>query len=184
MLDVAAGIGCTALACLEQLGTGDGVTAVERADAMRRVGEARTRGRPVDWLAELPVGQTFDRVTCGAAIWAMGPAETVIADLAAFVAPGGVLAVSLPAAYLGEADAPGGGTDPWLTAVAEALSRLNLGKPPPDVPPPLTEASLGTIFQELGADHVAVKCCPSPDPDSLLRLDDPAAGQRFPAWQA
>lgn len=150
VLDVAAGIGCTSLACLEKLGTRDMVTAVEMADAMRRAGEARTRGLPIDWQAVLPAGQVFDRVTCGAALWAMGPAETVIEELAAFVAPGGLLAVSLPAAYLGEADAPGGGTDPWLTAIAEALSRLNLGKPPPEAPPPLTEDRLGKIFQDQG----------------------------------
>jgi len=150
VLDVAAGIGCTSLACLEKLGGGDVVTAVEMADAMRRAGEVRTKGLPVDWQAVLPVGQTFDRVTCGAAIWAMGAVDKAIGELATLVGPGGALAVSLPAAYLGEADAPGGGADPWLTAVAEGLSRLNLGKPPPETPLPLTENTLTTIFHEHG----------------------------------
>jgi SAM-dependent methyltransferase len=150
VLDVAAGIGCTSLACLEKLGVKDVVTAVEMAGAMRRAGETRTKGLPVDWLAVLPAGQTFDRVICGAALWAMGAPDPVIEDLAAFVAPGGVLAVSLPASYLGEPDTPGGGTDPWLTAIPEALSRLNLGKPPTAAPLPLTEAILARIFQDHG----------------------------------
>ncbi|MHA7775885.1 methyltransferase domain-containing protein [Roseibium sp. M-1] len=130
VLDVAGGIGCTALACLEKLGPEDKVSAVEAAGAMRQIGRDRTDGLPVDWRAEMPVGELFDRVVCGAAVWALGPFEAVIEDLAAHVAPGGVLAISLPAAYLGEADQPGGGEDPWLTALPQMLAQMDLGAPP------------------------------------------------------
>lgn len=150
VLDVAAGIGCTAMALLERLGPEDTVTAVEAAEAMRRVGMERTKGLPVFWCARPPEDGQFDRVICSAALWAMGPVETVLAGLAGHLAPGGVLAVSLPAAYLGEPDAPGGGADPWLTGVAEALSRLNLGKPPAEAPPPLSEASVAAVFEDQG----------------------------------
>jgi SAM-dependent methyltransferase len=134
VLDVAAGIGCTAIACIEKLGPEDRVTAVERAGSMRAAGTSRTGGLPVDWLEALPAGRMFDRVICGAAIWALGPVEEVIACLATHVAQGGVLAVSLPAAYLGEADDPGGGIDPWLTGLPDALARLDLGSAAPAAP--------------------------------------------------
>lgn len=150
VLDIAAGIGCTALACLEQLGDGDVVTAVEASDAMRQMGEVRTRGRAVDWCAAPPEGQQFDRVICGAAIWALGPVSEVIGGMSDQVAREGALAVSLPAAYLGEADAPGGGTDPWLTALTAALAELDLGNPPGTVPPPLSEKSLTQAFLDHG----------------------------------
>jgi len=150
VLDIAAGIGCTVLACLEQLGTGDRVTAVEAADAMRQAGARRTRGRPVDWCAAAPTGQHFDRVICGAAIWALGPVDEVVGRMREHVAPEGVLAVSLPAAYLGEADAPGGGSDPYLTALPEALAGLDLGNPPATALPSLSEKGLAQTFRDHG----------------------------------
>jgi len=150
VLDMAAGIGCTALACLKKLGKEGAVTAVEAADAMRQTGQTRTSGSPVFWQDAVPDNQQFDRVICGASLWAMGPVDETIGTLAAHVAPGGSLAVSLPAAYLGEADAPGGGTDPWLTALPEALSRLGFGTPPPPAPPALTEAGLAETFSRHG----------------------------------
>lgn len=150
VLDIAAGIGCTALACLEQLGDEDVVTAVEASDAMRQEGEHRTRGRPIAWRAAPPRGQRYDRVICGAAIWALGPVSEVIGRLSEHVEPEGALAVSLPAAYLGEADAPGGGRDPLLTALPEALAGLDLGTPPARPLPPLREESLAQAFQDHG----------------------------------
>lgn len=150
VLDVAAGIGCTALACLERLGDEDMVTAVEASDAMRQEGERRTRGYPINWRAAPPKGQVFDRVLCGAAIWALGPVSEVIGRLSEYVGPEGTLAVSLPAAYLGEADAPGGGSDPLLTTLPEALAGLDLGTPPARPLPPLNEESLAQAFHDQG----------------------------------
>lgn len=150
VLDIAAGIGCTALACLEQLGDGDVVTAVEVSDAMRKEGSARTRDRPITWHTAPPKGQQYDRVICGAAIWTLGPVSEVIGWMAQHVAPAGVLAVSLPAAYIGEVDAPGGGSDPRLIALTEALAGLDLGNPPETALTPLTEASLTQAFCDHG----------------------------------
>lgn len=150
VLDFAAGIGCTALASLEQLGQSDVVTAVEAAEAMRLAGVVRTRGLPVTWYPATPDRQHYDRVICGAAIWALGPVADVIADLAGSVAPGGVLAVSLPAAYLGEPDEPGGGSDPWLGRLPEVLSEMRLGKVPTEQSPPLNETVLTQAFADSG----------------------------------
>lgn len=150
VLDVAAGIGCTALACLEQLGGEDVVTAVEASDAMRQAGIARTRSRPVVWHATIPEEQQFDRVICGAAIWALGPVSEVLGRLVDHVAPAGALAVSLPAAYLGEADQPGGGTDPFLTALPAALAGLGLANAPGTALPHLDETSLTQAFLDHG----------------------------------
>lgn len=150
VLDIAAGVGCTALACLEQLGDEDTVTAVEAAEAMRQEGERRTRGRAVNWCAAPPEGQQYDRVICGAAIWALGPVDEAIGRMSKLVAPGGVLAVSLPAAYLGEADVPGGGSDPHLTALPEALAGLDLGNPPTVTVSPLSEKGLTEAFHDHG----------------------------------
>ena len=60
------------------------------------------------------------------------------------------MAVSLPAAYLGEADAPGGGADPELTALTAALAGLDLGNPPGTALPPLSETSLAKAFSDQG----------------------------------
>lgn len=150
VLDVAAGIGCTALACLERLGEDDVVVSVEASGAMRQEGERRTRGRRIAWRSVPPEGQKFDRVICSAAIWALGPVSEVIGGMSNLVAPGGTLAVSLPAAYLGEADEPGGGTDPRLTALPSALAELDLGIPPGAAPPPFSDTSLTQAFRENG----------------------------------
>lgn len=150
VLDVAAGIGCTALACLERLGEDDVVVAVEASGAMRQEGERRTRGRRITWRSAPPEGQQFDRVICGAAIWALGPVSEVIGGMSNLVAPEGTLAVSLPAAYLGEADEPGGGTDPHLTALPAALAELDLGNPPGAELAPLSDTSLAQAFRENG----------------------------------
>lgn len=150
VLDVAAGVGCTALACLEQLEETDVVVAVEAADAMRQAGERRTQGRRIAWRSAPPEGQQFDRVICGAAIWVLGPVSEVIGGMADLVAPGGTLAVSLPAAYLGDADEPGGGADPRLTGLAEALAELDLSNPPGAALPPLSGTSLAQAFRDNG----------------------------------
>ncbi|MCX2720909.1 class I SAM-dependent methyltransferase [Roseibium salinum] len=150
VLDFAAGIGCTALASLEQLGQSDVVTAVEAAEAMRLAGAVRTRDLPVNWCPATPAGQHYDRVICGAAIWALGPVADVVADLAGHVAPGGALAVSLPAAYLGEPDVPGGGSDPWLGRLPEVLAGMKLGKAPIDPLPPLNDLALTQAFADSG----------------------------------
>lgn len=129
VLDAAAGLGCAALACLDRMGADDRILATEAAAAMRTAGRARTAGRRIDWLAEPPEAACFDLVICSAAIWAMGPVDAVIRELARRVAPGGALAFSMPSAYLGEPDAPGGGADPWLVTLLAALTQLGFERP-------------------------------------------------------
>jgi len=128
---VAAGIGGTAEAVLSRLGPDGRVVCVERAAAMRERGAARVRDSRVSWRGDLPE-TTFDRVLVGAAIWTMLPLAETLAGLAARVAPGGALALDLPAAYLGEPDEPGGGDDPWLAALPDALAE---GRALPDAAP-------------------------------------------------
>lgn len=119
ILDVGAGAGGTAAACLAFLDAHGHITCVEPAAAMREAGLADPR---ITWSASLPAQRAvFDRVLCGSSIWLQGPLDTVIPELAAYLRPGGALVFAIPAAYLGEADPPGTGTDPWLTALPQAL---------------------------------------------------------------
>jgi hypothetical protein len=89
------------------------------------------------WLAEWPaLGAAFDRVLCGAAIWQMMPLAQTLARVTQFVKPGGCFAFNVPSRYLGEADQPGGGTDPNLVDLAARLadgrlSSATAGEAPP-----------------------------------------------------
>jgi hypothetical protein len=75
------------------------------------------------WLAGWPPsGERFDRVLCGAAIWQMMPLGETFAHVAALLKPGGGFAFNLPSLYLGEADEPGGGSDPRLLELAARLA--------------------------------------------------------------
>ncbi|HYB98508.1 MAG TPA: class I SAM-dependent methyltransferase [Candidatus Limnocylindrales bacterium] len=115
VLDLGAGIGGTTHAVLTRL-NGDGrVVCVEPARAMRAAGESRVLDPRVRWLATLPAADAaFDRIVCSAAIWLLQPLGQTFAMLARALAPGGLLSFNVPALYLGEPDAPGGGTDPLL----------------------------------------------------------------------
>jgi ubiquinone/menaquinone biosynthesis C-methylase UbiE len=136
VLDVASGTGRTAEAVLTHLGRDGRVVCVERSDAMRSLGARRVRDARVTWRADLPrAGRVFDRVLCGAAIWQMAPLDRALERLARRVAPEGALCFDVPSAYLGVADAPGGGADPWLTGLCAALAAgRELPRPRPWAP--------------------------------------------------
>src|SRR5215471_1072407 len=110
LLDFAAGTGRTAEAALRRLGESGSVLCVEpffgmRAEGMRRITDSR-----VQWSASLPeASESFDRVLCGAAIWQMDSLCETFRTLAALLRPGGALCFNIPAAYLLEAEEPGGG---------------------------------------------------------------------------
>jgi SAM-dependent methyltransferase len=123
VLDVGAGLGATARAALPLLGPEGRVVCVEPARAMR---DAGLRDLRVEWVAELPAAGGFDRVLCGASIWLLGPLAETIPRLALLVAPGGALAFTIPALYLGEADLPGGGADPLLLELPAQLANGRL----------------------------------------------------------
>jgi ubiquinone/menaquinone biosynthesis C-methylase UbiE len=123
VLDLAAGTGRTAQAALDFV---DNVTCVEPAEAMRA--EGRRRLPQISWLAHWPEpDEQFDRVVCGAAIWQMMPLEQTFARVAALLKPGGAFAFNIPSLYVGQADAPGGGSDPHLF---ELVAQLADGRTP------------------------------------------------------
>ena len=123
VLDLAAGTGRTAEAVLDW---GCEVTCVELAGAMRDAG--RRRLPEARWLAGWPARhERFDRVLCGAAIWQMLPLGETFARVAGLLELGGAFAFNVPSLYLGEADEPGGGSDPRLL---ELVARLAGGRIP------------------------------------------------------
>ena len=105
------------------------VVCVETATAMRERGAARVTDPRVTWLAALPRRGPFDCILSGAAIWLMLPLEDTLARWRALLAPGGCLAFDIPAAYLGQTDDPGGGNDPHLLGLVQALAEKALGLP-------------------------------------------------------
>lgn len=118
VLDMAAGTGGTAEAALAH---GVELTCVEPANAMRQVGGGRVP--QARWIAAWPEeGKVFDRVLCGAAIWQMLPAGQTFTRVAAVLRAGGALVFNIPSLYLGEADPPGEGRDPYLLELAGKLS--------------------------------------------------------------
>lgn len=142
VLDVGAGLGGTARAALS-VGA-DEVVCVEPARAMRERG---LRDERVRWVEELPARGVFDRVLCGASIWLLGPLGEAIPRLVALLAPGGALAFTIPALYLGEPDEPGGGADPLLLELPARLAQGRVasapaGEPVPDPVPLLRDAGL------------------------------------------
>jgi SAM-dependent methyltransferase len=130
VLDLAAGTGATAVALLPALGEPPRLDCVEPSEAMREAGQARLGARTgLRWLASLDAAEAaYDRIVCSAAIWQWPDLREVLHELAARLAPGGALVFNIPAAYLGEPDGPGGGSDPWLT---ELPLRLGAAGGPP-----------------------------------------------------
>jgi len=123
VLDWAAGTGRTAEAALEH---GVEVACVEPARAMRQVGQGLVPR--AEWLEAWPEEtEAFDRVLCGAAIWQMLPLGEAFAPAASALKAGGALVFNVPSLYLGEADPPGGGRDPYLLELA---ARLAVGRQP------------------------------------------------------
>jgi len=124
VLDVAAGTGRTAEAALPRIGPGGSILCVEPAGAMRARGAERVRDPRVRWTSRLPdAARRYDRVLCGAAIWQLAPLDASFARLAALLAPRGALVFNIPAHYLLEPDAPGGGRDPWLVELPALVER-------------------------------------------------------------
>jgi ubiquinone/menaquinone biosynthesis C-methylase UbiE len=124
VLDVAAGTGRTASAALPVLDDRGRILCVEPSDAMREKGRARIADERVAWTAFLPPPSIrFDRILCGAAIWQLEPLSETLEQLSALLSPGGALVFNIPAQYLLEADAPGGGEDPWLVQLIASVER-------------------------------------------------------------
>ncbi len=133
VLDVGAGTGGTARACLAHLGPDGRLVCVEPAEAMRQagsvaLGDQETR---VTWQADLP-GEpgAFDRVLCGSSVWLLGALPEVLARLASLLRPGGALVFALPSALLSAEDPLGGGPDPTLTELARRLVAERTLAPP------------------------------------------------------
>lgn len=131
VLDFAAGTGGTTAAALDDLGADGRVDCVEPAQAMRAAGMQKFDAR-VRWFADLEsAGTGYERILCGAAIWQLPNVAACIQALAERLAPGGALCFNIPAAYAGEPDPPGRGTDPLLTGLPGALARLGADGAPP-----------------------------------------------------
>ncbi len=115
VLDLAAGLGGTAVAVLSRLGPTGRVVCFEPAGAMRALGAHRVTDDRVRWVGTLaPRAAVFDRVVCSAAMWLLQPLDGTLDALRRLLVPGGVLSFNVPALYLGEPDVPGGGADPLL----------------------------------------------------------------------
>lgn len=124
ILDVGAGLGGTARACLEDLGPRGQVSCVEPSPAMRKLGRELLHNRQVQWRSELPEAHpVFDRITCGSALWQLHPLIGALGELSARLRPGGALAFTIPSAVLGEEDPHGGDDDPWFASLVEELVR-------------------------------------------------------------
>jgi SAM-dependent methyltransferase len=166
VLDVAAGDGGTAAAALPWLGRAGRVVCFEPAAAMRASGRRTVRDGRVRWTDAWPeasadAGERFDRVLCGAAMWQMLPLAGTFTRIFELVRPGGCLCFDVPALYLGEPDAPGGGRDPMLTELPSALVASVIaagGATPgpaldrePDDAPPATFPEAADVEEALGA---------------------------------
>lgn len=128
VLDLAAGTGGTTAALLRRLGPDAHIDCVEPSPVMAAEGRTRfASDARVQWhrsLRELGGDARFDRIVCGAAIWQWPDVPALLRRLSRRLQPGGALVFNIPAAYLGEPDGPGGGSDPYLTALlATALHR-------------------------------------------------------------
>lgn len=156
VLDLGAGTGGTARVMLPTLGPDGRVDCVEPAAAMRAAGAAQLRDPRVRWLARLDDAPgPYDRIVCGAALWQLPRPQATLTALAARLAPGGALCFNIPGAYLGEADAPGGGSDPWLvqglTALAAPMApaRTRAPRPPAEASRWLQRLARAGLWPEL-----------------------------------
>jgi SAM-dependent methyltransferase len=142
VLDFAAGSGRTAEAALPYLGSQGRILCVEPASAMRAMGRNRLADPRIRWTSALPAGPPFDRILCGAALWQLDSWAKRFGEFVDLLSPGGAFCFNIPALYLGQADEPGGGEDPWLMALQAALaapyheeaSMTNESESPPEIP--------------------------------------------------
>jgi SAM-dependent methyltransferase len=150
ILDVAAGTGRTAEAILPWLGPGGRIICLERAAAMRAVGERRLRDPRVQWVDDDPCDPAqFDRIVCGAAIWQLLPLETTLERWTRLLAPEGAICFNIPALYLGHPDPAGGGADPWLLELGARIARGCSEPTDPSEPLP-TEDAIDAQLRETG----------------------------------
>ncbi len=138
VLDLAAGTGTTALALLPALGEPLQLDCVEPSRPMREAGRQRLGDRlGLRWIGSLDeAGGPYDRIVCSAAIWQWPDLQRLLHGLAERLAPGGALVFNIPAAYVGEPDGPGGGSDPWLTGLAARLGPAPAAAAAAPAPPP------------------------------------------------
>ncbi len=131
ILDFGAGTGRTAEAALTYLGPTGAILCIEPAEAMRAVGMARMHDPRISWGARVPMdAESWDRVLCGAAIWQLDPLQKWLRRFARILKPAGALCFNIPSLYLGEAEQPGGGTDPLLLFLPAILSERRTSPPP------------------------------------------------------
>lgn len=151
VLDLGAGIGGTAEAALSRIGETGRVVCAEPSAAMRSLGRRRLNDPRVEWPAEWPdIGDSFDRVLCGAGIWQMLPLERTFAWISGLLAPGGALVFNIPGLYLGQPDAPGGGDDPQLLELPALLAEESAPLAPADFPAPPDAAAVERLLGEAG----------------------------------
>jgi hypothetical protein len=102
------------------------------------------------WLQRWPQSAgRFDRVLCGAAIWQMTPLQRTFARVARQLRPGGAFVFNMPSLYLGEADQPGGGTDPHLLRLPGCLAQGRVSKAAATAPQP-NAAQIESLLQAAG----------------------------------
>ncbi|MGD2079469.1 MAG: class I SAM-dependent methyltransferase [Chloroflexota bacterium] len=156
VLDFAAGTGRTADAVLPQIGPDGRVLCVEPARAMREAGQARLADKRVGWSDELPAEGRYERVLCGAAIWTVPELARTISLLAHYLPVGGALCFNIPGQYLGLADEPGGGDDPFLLRLPSLLSELAPAEAM-DWPAPPAALSVEEIEGFLGGEGLSAR---------------------------
>ena len=120
ILDLAAGTGRTAELALEHLEGRCEVACLELAAAMREIGEPRVP--QARWISEWPLGETFDRILCGAAIWQFPRLDEIFKQASLALLPGGAFAFNIPIQYLCQPDEPGCSEDPWLTQMVSHIA--------------------------------------------------------------
>lgn len=141
VLDVGAGDGGTAAAALGRLGSSGRVVCFEPANAMRALGERTLTDDRVTWTDAWPASsRRFDRVLCGAALWQLLPLGPTLERIFELLRHGGCLCFDVPALYLGEPDAAGGGRDPLLLGIPRALASM------PDASPGWATSCRGATF--------------------------------------
>ena len=156
VLDLGAGTGRTAEMALRCLGEEGRLLCVEPAAGMRAEGMRRVPDSRVQWSGSLPQApESFDRILCGASIWQLDPLQDTFGSLARLLRSGGALCCNIPALYLMEPDAPGGGGDPWpLSLPASLLATADgfpIGQPiARQTPDPLSRSAITSWLKAAG----------------------------------
>jgi len=151
VLDFGAGTGRTAEAALPWIGAEGRVVCVEPSPGMRAAGERRLADPRLKWVAHLPLrAARFHRILCGAGIWQVAHPAGLFERFARLLRPGGALAFNIPSAYLGIADEPGGGADPFLHQLPALLAEGRTLPPPVEFPPVPSAEEFASLLQASG----------------------------------